>query len=256
MADPSVKSIPVSSTRKEKLMFTHISRCLVAVSFLSIAVTHPARAQWAVVDAPATLQLIQEVQTTGQQLQTARAQLTQAQQALQTMTGDRGMELLLSGVVRNYLPTNSSQLASVMQGTGGGYPGLASDIRNAIGANAVLSPQALSTLPVANQQQIIAVRQSNALQQAIAQEALTNASDRFASIQSLVAAISTAGDQKAILDLQARIAAELGMLQNEQTKLQILHQATQAQDAVNRQQERELIIAGHGRFESRFQPVP
>jgi type IV secretion system protein VirB5 len=94
------------------------------------------------------------------------------------------------------------------------------------------------------------------LQQALAQEALANASGRFASIQSLVAAISTAGDQKAILDLQARISAELGMLQNEQTKLQILHLATQAQESVNRQQEREEVIAGHGRFASRFQPVP
>jgi type IV secretion system protein VirB5 len=94
------------------------------------------------------------------------------------------------------------------------------------------------------------------LQQALAQEALANASGRFSSIQSLIAAISTASDQKAILDLQARIGAELGMLQNEQNKLQILHQATQAQDAVNRQQEREQIIAGHGRFESRFQPAP
>jgi type IV secretion system protein VirB5 len=243
-------------TLKESLMCIQMLRYLAAVLAVSIVVIHPARAQWAVVDAPAIVQLIQEVQTMGQELQTARAQLTQAKLALQTMTGDRGMELLLSGTVRNYLPANWSQLTSVMQGAGGGYPGLASDVRTAMGSNAVLSPQQLSMLSAANQRQIVAARQSSALQQALAQEALTNASGRFASIQSLVAAISTASDQKGILDLQARISAELGMLQNEQTKLQILRQATQAQDAVNRQQEREQIIAGHGRFESRFQPTP
>ncbi|HTD74558.1 MAG TPA: type IV secretion system protein, partial [Steroidobacteraceae bacterium] len=63
-------------------------------------------------------------------------------------------------------------------------------------------------------------------------------------------------DQKGILDLQARINAELGMLQNEQTKLQILNQSTEAQAAALDQQARERVIDGHGRFEARFQPVP
>jgi type IV secretion system protein VirB5 len=94
------------------------------------------------------------------------------------------------------------------------------------------------------------------MQQALAQEALANASGRFAAIQGLIAAISTAGDQKAILDLQARISAELGMLQNEQTKVQVLYQATQAQESSVRQQMRERVIEEHGRFESRLQPTP
>jgi type IV secretion system protein VirB5 len=240
-------------------MFTHIRRSLnavLAVLLMSAAVMNPARAQWAVIDAPAIVQLIQEVQTLEQQLQTARDQLTQAKQALQTMTGDRGMERLLSSVSRNYLPSSWSQLAGAAQGGAGGYPGLAADIRQALGANAVLTAQQLSALSAADQQQVIAARQSAATQQALAQQALANASGRFTSIQTLVSAISGAADQKAILDLQARIAAELGMLQNEQTKLLILRQATEAQDAVNRQREREQIVAGHGRFASRFQPTP
>jgi type IV secretion system protein VirB5 len=219
--------------------------------------TPPARAQWAVIDAPAIVQLIQEVQTMQEELQTARDQLTQAKQTLQTMTGNRGMELLLGGTSRNYLPSSWSQLTGAMSGGGGGgYAGLSTDVRTAIAANAVLTPQQLSMLSTSDRQLIVTSRQTSALQQGLAQEALANASGRFASIQSLVAAIGTAGDQKAILDLQARISAELGMLQNEQTKLQILHYATQAQDAVNRQQEREQAIAGHGRFETRFRPVP
>jgi type IV secretion system protein VirB5 len=58
------------------------------------------------------------------------------------------------------------------------------------------------------------------------------------------------------LDLQARISAELGMLQNEQIKIQILNQSAQGQQAALRQQARELIIDGHGSFNGRFQPVP
>ena len=78
-------------------------RMLAACCIASLAAAPAAWAQWAVVDAPAIVQLIQEVQTTAQQLQTAKDQLLQAKQALQTMTGDRGMEQLLSGTVRNYL---------------------------------------------------------------------------------------------------------------------------------------------------------
>jgi type IV secretion system protein VirB5 len=228
-----------------------IVACLVA----SIAVVPSARAQWAVIDAPAIVQLIQEVQTMAQQLATARAQLLQAQQALQTMTGDRGMQLLLSGTVRNYQPTDWAQVTGVVQGTGG-FGVLSSDVQNLMTTNAVLSPQRLATLSPSAQQLIQGQRQWSAMQQALAHQALSNASNRFASIQNLISAISTAADQKAILDLQARISAELGMLQNEQTKVQILNQSTQAQVFALRQQAREQVIDGHGRFDTRFQPVP
>jgi type IV secretion system protein VirB5 len=214
-----------------------------------------ARAQWAVVDAPAIVQLIQEVQTTAQQLTTAKAQLLQAEQTLQTMTGDRGMEQLLSGINRNYLPSNWTQVSGVLQGAGG-FSVLSTDLQSVMSANAVLSPQRLANLPAGGQQLIQSERQWSAMQQALSHQALSSASNRFASIQSLIAAISSAADQKGILDLQARISAELGMLQNEQLKVQILNQSTQAQQASLRQQAREQVIDGHGSFDARFQPVP
>ena len=229
------------------------SACLTA----SIAIAPAARAQWAVIDVGAIAQLMQQVQTTAQQLATARAQLQSAQQTLEAMRGDRGMELLLSGTQRNYLPTNWTQITGVSQGQGtAGYAGLSADVQSTISANAVLSPQQLAVLSPADQRQIQAARQWSAVQQAVAHEALANASSRFTAIQSLIAAIPTAVDQKASLDLQARISAELGMLQNEQTKLQALFQATQAQESALRQQARELAIAGQGSFATRFQPVP
>jgi type IV secretion system protein VirB5 len=94
------------------------------------------------------------------------------------------------------------------------------------------------------------------MQEALSHAALANASGRFSAIQSHIAAISTAGDQKASLDLQARIAAEMAMLQNEQTKLQVLSEAGQAQEVSLRQQLQERVIDGHGRFATRFQPTP
>jgi len=231
--------------------FQLLTACLIA----SIAGIPIARAQWAVIDAPAIVQLIQEVQTTAQQLATAKDQLLQAKQTLQTMTGDRGMEQLLSGTTRNYLPSNWAQVTGVAQGSGG-FAALSTDMQSVVAANAVLSPQRLATLPPNGQQLIQGQRQWSAMQQALSHQALTNASNRFASIQNLISAISTAADQKGILDLQARISAELGMLQNEQIKVQILNQSTQAQESSLRQQAREQVIDGHGRFDLRFQPLP
>jgi type IV secretion system protein VirB5 len=223
-----------------------------AASILGMPTAH---AQWAVVDAPAIVQLIQEVQTTAQQLATAKNQLLQAEQALQTMTGDRGMEQLLSGINRNYLPSNWTQVSGVLQGTGG-FSALSTDVQSVMNTNAVLSPQRMATLPAGGQQLIQSERQWSAMQQALSHQALSSASNRFASIQSLIAAISSAADQKGILDLQARISAELGMLQNEQLKVQILNQSAQGQQAALRQQAREQVIDGHGSFNGRFQPVP
>src|SRR5258708_3559193 len=215
-----------------------IAGCLVA----GCAGVPAARAQWAVIDAPAIVQLIQEVATMAEQLATAKDQLLQAKQALQSMTGDRGMEQLLSGTVRNYLPSDWPQVMSVLQGTGG-FGALSTDVQSVMTANAILSAQRLATLPSSAQQLIQGERQWSAMQQAFARQALSNASNRFSSIQNLISAISTASDQKGILDLQARIGAELGMLQNEQIKVQILNQATQAQESSLRQQAREQVIA-------------
>jgi type IV secretion system protein VirB5 len=242
----SVKEKPM-----RRLKFRLVAACLI----VSLAATPAAWAQWAVVDAPAIVQLIQEVQTMAQQLQTAKAQLLQAKQALQTMTGDRGMELLLSGTVRNYLPSDWTQVTGALQGSGG-FGALSAEVQSIVSANAVLSPQRLATLSPAAQRLIQNLRQWSAMQQALSHQALANASSRFASIQSLITAIPSATDQKGILDLQARVSAELGMLENEQTKVQILNQATQAQRSALGQLGREQVIDGHGSFAARFQPAP
>jgi type IV secretion system protein VirB5 len=241
--------------RQEKFMTSRRFQLFFACLVASLAVTHTARAQWAVVDAPAILQLIQQVATAEQQLATARNQLLEAQQALQTTTGDRGMEQLLSGTNRNYLPTDWPQVTGAMQGSGS-YGGLSSAVQSIITANAVLSPQRLATLPPSGQQLVQSSRQWTAMQQALPHAALANASNRFASLQNLISAISTATDQKGILDLQARISSELGMLQNEQTKVQLLNQSALAQQASLSLQAREQVLDGHGRFDTRFQPVP
>jgi len=218
-----------------------------------------AHAQFAVIDVAALNQLIAQAQQLEQQLATARSQLTQAQAEFQSMTGNRGMQSLLAGTVRNYLPPDWNSLQAVVQGTGtgaGAYPALSADLTRAINANAVLTAQQISALPAAAGQSLQAGRQASALLQSLAHEALANSSQRFGALQQLIDTIGSATDQKSILELEARIAGEGGMLENERTKLDELYRSTQADQWANVQRTRELVVAGHGQFASRFQPHP
>ncbi|HTY94249.1 MAG TPA: type IV secretion system protein [Steroidobacteraceae bacterium] len=228
-----------------------------AVLLLLLAGIAPrAQAQWAVIDVRAIAQLMQQVQTLNQALSTARGQLSQAQQEFQAMTGGRGMQNLLAGTVRNYLPANLADLTAAVAQVNSGFSDLSSAVQAAVQANAVLTPQQMAALPQEQQARIAAWRSTVAMLQGITSGALSNSSGRFAALQQLIGAIGSATDQKAALDLQARIEAESGMLQNEQTKLQSLYEVAQAQQWVHAQQDREAVIAGHGRFSGRFEPAP
>jgi type IV secretion system protein VirB5 len=199
-----------------------------------------------VVDAGAIAQLIMQIQTLEDQLSTAQEHLTQARDEYRSMTGSRGMEQLLNGAPRNYLPSTWTELQAVSQGTAGSYSALATSVQAVLSANAVLSPQQVAALSPPERAQLEAARRSAALLQVLAREALATTSARFASIQQLINAIPGAGDQKAILDLQARISAEQSMLQNEQTKLEVLYQAAQAEEWARQQRVREQAIADIG----------
>jgi type IV secretion system protein VirB5 len=219
------------------------------VAIVLSAATLTARAQIPVTDAGAILQLVAEVNTLEQQLNTARQDLAQAEQQYQSTIGGRGMGQLLAGTVRNYLPANSTQLQAALQGSGAGFA-LGADVNTYVSSNAVLSAQQVAALAPAEQDAVQAGRRDAAAVQAISQEALAHTSDRFAALQLLINAISQAADQKGILDLVARIAAEQGMLQNEQTKLNVLGQATLGDELARQQRERERVVADIGSLRS------
>jgi len=219
------------------------------VGILAIA-AQPARAQWAVIDVNAIGQLVQEVATLRQQLQTAEQSLVQQESQVRAMTGSRGMQNLLSGTNRNYLPPDWTTLASLITQTSGAYQALSQGVQSLIVANAVLTPAQVAQLSPSEQADLNAARQSAALLEATSRAALANTSARFATLQQLIQAIPSATDQKGALDLQARIEAEQAMLENEHTKLQVLDESIAAQSLAQQQTVREEAIAGVGSLRS------
>jgi type IV secretion system protein VirB5 len=222
---------------------------IAAISLLlciAFGASPPAQAQWAVVDVGAIAQLANEVKELEATLEVARSSLAQAQQAYSAITGGRGMQLLLSGINRNYLPGTWTQLMGAQTGAGGVYSALGSDVAATIQRNAILTPTNTASFSAAENAQLTARRGAVALQESLTRQELSNVSQRFASIQALTNAIPTATDQKGILDLQARIQVEQGMLQNENSKLHVLYEAAQSQAQTERARADEQAIADIG----------
>ncbi len=224
-------------------MMRSISRLLLLALALPVSTRLPA--QIPVTDIGAIGELIQQVSYWQQQISSMSSQLNQLQSTYAAMTGPRGMQNLLAlpPQVRNYLPSSYGALAT------------GSSAVTLMRGNAVLPPASVARLSVAERAQLDAARRSPATLQAMTQQALTVTSERFASLQQLIDTLSRTNDQKAALDLQARIAAEHGMLQNEGTKLQLLYQAALAQQWVTEARRHEQAIASIGSLRT-LAPLP
>ena len=212
----------------------------------ALTIASGARAQFAVIDVAAIAQFVQQLSAMAQQLTTLENQYAQARAAFAAITGPRGMQNLLSGTVRNYLPPDWQTMQRVLQGTSAQYQALSASLQQLISSNALLSPAALAGMTSAAQTQIQQRRTMVATTQMLAQQALSETSQRFAALQQLIDAIPSATDEKGALDLQARIQAEQGMLQNEQSKLAMILQSAQAAEAAWRQQNDERALQDLG----------
>ena len=130
----------------------------------------------------------------------------------------------------------------------GTYASLASSVQSLVTSNAVLTPQQVASLSATEQAQLQADRSSTALLQAMTQQALSTTSARFTTLQQLIAAIPQATDEKASLDLQARISAEETMLENDEIKMGVLYQLAHADSQNNDERAREQAISDIGSY--------
>ncbi len=217
---------------------------MLAVVALS-SVRH-AVAQFAVIDVAALAQLVQQVQTMAQQLAAAQALVTQAQAQYDALTGPRGMQQLLAGTPRNYLPRTGADIDALLAGGTAGFGGLAGEVAAGARAVEVLTPAHLAQLTADERALVTGDRQRTALAAALSREALATASERFNALQALITALGRATDPKAVLDLQARIGAEQVMVNNESIKLRMLAQTLSAAQAQRDARVRELAIADVG----------
>jgi type IV secretion system protein VirB5 len=221
-------------------------RCAIVLALACTLVTLASQAQMAVIDVRAIAQMAEQLRVLQDQLATARGQLTQAQAQFAALTGSRGMERLLEGAARNYLPPDWEVFERTLRRVATSYAVLGAQVEAVIEGNAVLTPVQMAHLVPDQREQLDSARQAAALLQVTSRQALQVSSERFAALQSLIDAIPGATDTKATLDLQARIAVEQAMLQNEQTKLMVLYQTLEAEDRAREQRAREVAVVHIG----------
>ena len=183
------------------------------------------------------------------QLNMLKSQLDQQLKQYQSMTGDRGMGQLLDGQVRNYLPDNWQSVMDILD-TPGGYSGISSNIQRYIDENKIISDQDMQSMPQKTQILLEKKRKLYALNKSMSVEVYNKSSERVALLQQLTDKIGSSTDQKAILDLQARIQSEQTQLANEAAKLQALSQQLVNEDRNFRLQSQEYLINSGGRTDN------
>lgn len=215
------------------------------------AVTSTANAGIPVIDAANLAQSIQQVIAWGQQytqmvdsINQLRAQYTQLQTTYNSMTGNRGLGTLLNAsadqAARRYLPPRGEQIDQLALGLVPGYASLQSTVAS---LRATISTLPADTLPSGSEalNALNAKLDSIATQKALGQAAYSSAEQRTSNVESLVATIGSANDPKAIAEMQARIAAEQVLVQNDVAKVQAMAYMQRAEEQRASQRAAELI---------------
>jgi len=209
---------------------------LAGVSAAALLASSQARAQWPTADALADANTLQTAQSAAQtvtkletQIQTMQQQLTMAQQTFGSLSHAVSNPLQATSSqfnipgLRNVLPTGSSQLGGVMNGSNlGNMGGLGTQYLN---ANRVYQPQGgdfAATQMQSNANSIAGV-------QATSDKLYQSASSHMARLEDLEDQLNNSPDEKTTADLQARIAQEQTYLQAQQVQAQSISNWQQAQ---------------------------
>jgi len=198
-----------------------------------------ADAQVIVYDPTSYAKILQEAQTALNQLQQLKQQVTQGQQLLTSLNQISNVNSLATSLslpsLRSFLPDPNTFVtaASGNLSSLGPLGSAAAVIRK---ANQLFTPPAGDPAGA----DLAAAGNRAALNLATGESVGTAAQSRLTGLEQLQAALNTAPNARAVLDLQARLEAEQAMIANDQMRLQglAMTQAAQAQLQTQRDQER------------------
>ncbi len=199
-----------------------------------IAALSPAGATMPVFDYVAAVNFLKSLAEMKEQLATAKSQLAEAQRMYQSVTGSRGFgDLLRDGQFEQYLPQDARALYDG-SGGGAGITGLIEDV--------LRQEQTGLTGTVPEMEGRVRERQRRlvATNKALNIRALDGVNARLAEIESLMDQIGQTQDQKALGELQARLAGEQAAIANENAKLQLLAGLQAAEEKLIEEQKREI----------------
>ena len=219
-----------------------------AALVLVLAAAPGARAQQIVHDPTSYAKMVEEARTARQQLQALQAQVEQGRQLFDSLNDLSDVNALAGALglpeVRNPLP----DLAALRAAADGDLSALGrlAERADAIRADHRLYTPPSGDLPAAEAWYRDSLERAGArgARDLAVGEAIGEAADqRLEGLETLRRALDTAPNARAVMDLEARLAAEQALIQNEQVRLQGLALTREAEARLEEQRARERAEA-------------
>ena len=162
-------------------------------------------------------------------------QIEALQSQLASINGMRNLgNVFDSSALKNYVPANAYNLVNAVDSSG--YGGLTSTSKTLRDAQMLYN--CLDRAGSARTECQAALAQPYQ-QKGLLQDAMKAAAGRLDQIKSLMTQINGTSDQKAVLEIQARIGAENAMLQHEMSQVQMLTGMADSEERIARSRDRE-----------------
>ena len=206
-----------------------------AVALVSIAASATSAQGIPVIDIANLVQTIQQVLNDVTKIENQVEQIRALQSQLSSITGARRLgDVLNNPALQNYVPANAFTVVNAVDTRG--YAGLGATAK--VLRDAAMIYNCRDRAGVA-QTACEAELAQPYQQKGLLQDAMGSASGRLAQIRALMTQVGASGDQKAVLELQARIGAENAMLTHELTQIQMLQGMADSEERIARARDRE-----------------
>ena len=188
-----------------------------------------------VIDAANLVQTMQQVVNDITEIDNQVQQITQLQSQLASINGLRSLGNVFNNpLLKNYVPAEAFTVLNSVDTSGySALTGTAKALRN---ASMVYNCSDLSGAARTTCQATLAQPYQ---QKGLLQDAMKSAAGRLSQISALMGQIDATTDQKAVLEIQARIGAENALLAHETTQIQMLQGMADSEERIARSRDRE-----------------
>ena len=188
-----------------------------------------------VIDVANLVQTVQQVMNDITAINNQVQQITQLQAHLNSINGARNLGNVFNNpALKNYVPANAFTQFNVL-GTSG-YAGLIPTAKSLRDAGMIYNCLDLTGGARTRCQAALAQPYQ---QKGLIQDAMSAAAGRLSQIQALMGQINATQDQKAVLEIQARIGAESVLLEHEMSQLQMVQGMSDSEERIARSRDRE-----------------
>ncbi|MCP5283998.1 MAG: type IV secretion system protein [Burkholderiaceae bacterium] len=189
-----------------------------------------------VIDAANLAQTVQQVVHAITQIDNQIRQITQLQSQLDSISGVRNLGRVFDNpLLRNYVPAQAFTVLNAVDTAG--YGSLSTTAKALRDAVMVYNCGDLPDGAARNQCQAALAQPYQ--HKGLLQDAMRTAAGRLAQIDALMAQVDATDDQKAVLEIQARIGAEGALLAHEASQVQLLQAMADSEERIARSRDRE-----------------